>query len=50
MVIVRLHLGEHHRLRGWQAVEANSPRLKTIPFRVRFVRIADLGKLGFHLK
>src|SRR5260221_14062485 len=22
-------LGENHRLRGWQAVKANSPRLKT---------------------
>jgi hypothetical protein len=30
MVIVEL-LGEHHRLRGWQVVKANSPRLKTIP-------------------
>jgi hypothetical protein len=46
---VRLLLGENHRLRGWQAVKANSPRLKTIPFRVRFVRIADLCKLKFHL-
>jgi hypothetical protein len=41
MVIVKILLGEHHRLRGWQAVKANSPRLKAIPFRVRFVRIAD---------
>src|SRR4030095_7404483 len=29
MVIVRLLLGENHRLRGWLAVKANSPRLKT---------------------
>jgi hypothetical protein len=50
MVIVKLLLGEHHRLRGWQAVEANSPGLKTIAFRVRFGRIADLGKLSFHPK
>jgi hypothetical protein len=26
MVIVRLLLGQNHRLRGWQAVKANSPR------------------------
>ena len=45
MVIVRLLLGENHRLRGWQTVKANSPRLKTIPFGVRFFRIADLCKL-----
>src|SRR4051794_7185697 len=32
--------GENHRLRGWQVVKANSPGLKTIPFRVQFVRIA----------
>ena len=50
MVIVRLLLGENHRLRGWQTVKANSPRLKTIPFGVRFFRIADLGKLRFHRK
>jgi hypothetical protein len=37
MVIVRLLLGENHRLRGSQAVKANSPRLKTTPFHVRFV-------------
>jgi hypothetical protein len=49
MVIVRLLLGENHRLRGWQAVKANSPGLKTIPFGVRFVRMADLCKLKFHL-
>jgi hypothetical protein len=30
MVIVTLLLGENHRLRGWYAVEANSPRLKTL--------------------
>jgi hypothetical protein len=28
MVIVRLRLGENHRLRGWLAVKATSPRLK----------------------
>ena len=33
--IVRLRLGENHRLRGWLAVKANSPRLKTTPFHVR---------------
>jgi hypothetical protein len=49
MVIVRLLLGENHRLRGWQAVKANSPGLKTIPFGVRFVCMADLCKLKFHL-
>ena len=49
MVIVRLLLGQNHRLRGWLAVTANSPRLKTIPFRVQFVRITDLCKLIFHL-
>jgi hypothetical protein len=48
MVIVRLLLDENYRLWGWQAVKANSPRLKTIPFRVR-VRIADLRKLKFQL-
>jgi hypothetical protein len=42
IVIVRLLLGQNHRLRGWQAVKANSPRLKTIPFRVR-VRIATFA-------
>jgi hypothetical protein len=31
MVIVRLLLGENHRL--WQAVKANPPRLKTTPVR-----------------
>jgi len=34
---------------SWQADKANSPRLKTIPFRVRFVRLAGLCKLKFHL-
>jgi hypothetical protein len=37
MLIVSLFLGENHRQRGWQAVKAISPRLKTIPFRVQFV-------------
>jgi hypothetical protein len=46
MVIVRLLLGEDHRLRGWLAVKATSPRLKTTPFHARFVRIADLCKLN----
>src|SRR3954447_6638944 len=40
MVIVRHLLGQNHRLRGWQAVKANSPRLKTTPFHVRFGRRA----------
>ena len=35
MLIVRFFLGENHRLRGWQAVKANPPRFKTIPFRVQ---------------
>jgi hypothetical protein len=40
---VRLLLGQNHRLRGWHAVKANSPRLKTTPFHVRFVREAGAG-------
>jgi hypothetical protein len=40
MVIVVFLPGEHHRMRGWQAVKANLPGLKTIPFRVRFLRMA----------
>jgi hypothetical protein len=28
---------DNHQLRAWQAVKANSLRLKTIPFHVRFV-------------
>jgi hypothetical protein len=36
MVIVKLLLGENHRLRDWQAVKVNSPRLKTIPSCVGF--------------
>jgi hypothetical protein len=36
MVIVTLLLAQNHRPAGWQAVKANSPKLKTIPFRVRF--------------
>jgi transposase len=39
MVIVRLLLGENHRLQSGQAVKTNSPRLKTTPFHVRFKRI-----------
>jgi hypothetical protein len=49
IVIVKLLAGEHPRLWGRQAVKANSPRLKTIPFRVRPVGIADLGKLKLRL-
>jgi hypothetical protein len=37
MVIERLLLGQNHRLRCGQAVEASSPGLKTISLRVRFV-------------
>src|SRR5262245_48539555 len=48
MVIVRLLLGENHRLRGWQVVKANSPRLKTILFRVRFVRIPRASRRTRH--
>jgi hypothetical protein len=42
MVIAELLLGDHHRLRGRQAVKANSPRLKTIwliPARLRRSRM-----------
>jgi hypothetical protein len=46
MVIVRLLLGEHHRLRGWQAVEANSPRLKTI---VRWSRMGIFDRIFANL-
>jgi AhpD family alkylhydroperoxidase len=35
MVIVKLLLGQDHRLWGWQAVRANSPGLKTTTFLVR---------------
>jgi hypothetical protein len=49
MVIVKLLLGKNHRLRGWQAVKASSPRLKAILFRIRFAGISDLCKLKFHL-
>jgi hypothetical protein len=49
MVIVWLLLGENHRLRGRQAAETTSPKLKTTPFRVQFVRVVELCKLKFHL-
>jgi hypothetical protein len=44
MVIVNREapLGENHRLRGWLAVKANSPRFNTIPVHVWFVRIAAI--------
>jgi hypothetical protein len=51
VMVMRLLLGQNHLLGqiigcgGWQAVKANSPRLKTTPFHARFVRIADLGIL-----
>jgi hypothetical protein len=41
MVIVRFLIGENHRLRDWQAVEVNAPRLEMIPFRARFARMTD---------
>src|ERR1700722_14655119 len=31
MVIVRLLLGQNHRLRGWQAVKANSAKIEEDP-------------------
>jgi hypothetical protein len=45
MVIVRLLL-ENRRLRGRQAIKANSKRLKTIPLRVLLSRHANDHEAG----
>ena len=42
MVIVMLRLGENHRLAICQGKLTFFRKLKTTPFHIRFVRIADL--------
>jgi hypothetical protein len=43
IVIAKLLLDQNHRLPGWHAAGAHSPRLKTTPFHVRFARMATFG-------